>query len=170
MTTKPAVSAVVKTVFAKSDRDQELLRTAILDDGVDYLAPLANRFGENAQVPAVIDDHADRDLDLISAAWADHTRFSYVPTATLTLSCLLELVDSARTRSWFDEKFAAEALVRQGREAEALARAAALLDGDHMPPGYRAIARFCETLLIRQGKVDEAYPPKPTFVRQRSMT
>ncbi|MBP0483879.1 hypothetical protein [Sagittula salina] len=144
----------------------ERLRRAILDDGVDYLAPLADRFGEIAQVPSVINDHADRDLDLISVAWADHARFSHVPSATLTLSCLLEagrheellaLVDSARTRLWFHEKFAAEALVRQGREAEALARAAALLEGERMPPGYRAIAQFCETLLIRQGKADEAY-------------
>lgn len=144
----------------------ERLRTAILDDGVDYLAPLADRFGEIARVPAVINDHADRDLDLIAAAWADHTRFSHVPTGTLTMSCLLEagrhhellaLVDSAKTRLWFYEKFAVEALVRQGREAEALARAAALLEGEHAPPGYHAIARFCETLLIRRGKADEAY-------------
>lgn len=144
----------------------EQLRRAILDDGVDYLAPLADRFGEIAQVPAVINDHADRDLDLISAAWTDHDRFSHVPSATLTLSCLLEagrheellaLVDSARTRLWFYEKFAAEALVLQGREAEALTRAAALLEGERMPPGYRAIAQFCEILLIRQGKADEAY-------------
>lgn len=144
----------------------ERLRTAILDDGVDYLAPLADRFGEIAQVPAVINDHADRDLDLITAAWADHDRFSHVPSATLTLSCLLEagrheellaLVDSAMTRLWFYEKFAAEALLRQGREAEALARAAALLEGERVPPGYRAIARFCETVLIRQGKAEDAY-------------
>lgn len=144
----------------------ERLRTAIIDDGVDYLAPLADRFGEIAQIPSVINDHAERDLALISAAWADHACFSHVPTATLTLSCLLEagrheellaLVDSARTRLWFHEKFAAEALVRQGREADALERAAALLEGESMPWGYRAIAGFCETLLIRQGKEDEAY-------------
>jgi len=66
-------------------------------------------------------------------------------------------VDSARTRLWFYEKFAAEALVRQGREAEALARAAALLEGDRVPPCHHAITHFCETLLIRQGKADEAY-------------
>lgn len=144
----------------------ERLRTAILGDGVDYLAPLADRFGEIAQVPSVINDHADRDLDLVSAAWADHDRFSHVPTATLTLSCLLEagrhdellaLVDSARTRLWFYEKFAAEALVRQGRKAEALSRAAVLLEGERVPPRSRDIVRFCETLLIRQGKADDAY-------------
>ena len=144
----------------------ERLRRAILDDGVDYLAPLADRFGEIAQVPAVINDHADRDLDLITVAWADHDRFSHVPTGVLTLSCMLEagrhdellaLVDSAKARLWFYEKFADEALLRQGREAEALTRAAALLEGERLPPGYRAIAQFCETLLIRQGRADDAY-------------
>ena len=144
----------------------ERLRRAILDDGVDYLAPLADRFGEIAQVPAVINDYADRDLDLITVAWADHDRFSHVPTGVLTLSCMLEagrhdellaLVDSAKARLWFYEKFAAEALLRQGREAEALTRAAALLEGERLPPGYRAIAQFCETLLIRQGRADDAY-------------
>ncbi len=33
-----------------------------------------------------------------------------------------------KTRLWFDEKFAAEALLRQGRDDAAVARAAALLD------------------------------------------
>jgi hypothetical protein len=54
----------------------ERLRTAIRDDGVDYLAPISERFGEIAAFPALMNDHADRDLDLIRAAWSDHARFS----------------------------------------------------------------------------------------------
>jgi hypothetical protein len=46
----------------------EQLREAILDDGVDYLAPIADRFGEIAAYPALKNDHADRDLVLIRAA------------------------------------------------------------------------------------------------------
>jgi len=68
----------------------EQLREAILDDGVDYLAPIADRFGQIAAFPALTNLHADRDLDMIQAAWSDHARFSHVTTATLTLSCLLE--------------------------------------------------------------------------------
>ena len=103
----------------------EQLREAILDDGVDYLAPIADRFGEIAAFPALMNDHADRDLDLIRAAWSDHARYAHVTTATLTLSCLLEagrhdelldLLALKRTRIWFYEKFGAEALLRQGRE------------------------------------------------------
>ena len=53
----------------------EQLREAILDYGVDYLAPIADRFGEIAAFPALMNDHADRDLDLIRKAWLDHVRF-----------------------------------------------------------------------------------------------
>ena len=117
----------------------ERLREAVVDDGVDYLAPVSDRFGEIAAFPALINLHADRDLDLIRNAWADHARFTHIATATLTLSCLLEagrheellaLLAVKKTRLWFDEKFAAEALLRQGREDAALARAAALLKED----------------------------------------
>ena len=114
----------------------ERLRQAIVDDGVDYLAPISDRFGEIAAFPRLMSLHADRDLGLTREAWADHARFSHVATATLTLSCLLEagrhgellaLLDVGRTCLWFDEKFAAEALLRRGHEEAAFARAAALL-------------------------------------------
>lgn len=116
----------------------EQLREAIEDDGVDYLAPIADCFGQIAAYPSLMNLHAERDLDMIEAAWSDHVRFIHVPTATLTLSCLLEagrydellaLLERKKTRLWFDEKFGAEALLRQGREDEALARAEALLLG-----------------------------------------
>ncbi|KFI25386.1 hypothetical protein CDV52_19995 [Haematobacter missouriensis] len=144
----------------------ERIRTAIAEDGVDYLAPLADGFGEISVYPALINDHADRDLAMVFAAWADHARFIHIPTATLTLSCLLEagrydellaLMEVKRSRLWFDEKFAAEALIRQGREDEALARAAALMEDDRQNWGRQEIARFCEALLIRRGQPDEAY-------------
>ena len=142
------------------------LRTAILEDGVDYLAPISDRFGEIAAFPALKNAHADLDLDLIHRAWSDHEHYSHVPTATLTLSCLLEagrfddllaLLAVKKTRLWFDEKFAAEALLRQGREDDALARAEALLEGNQRPWDYGDIARFCESILEKQGRTEEAY-------------
>ena len=143
----------------------ERLRQAICDDGVDYLAPISDAFGRIAAIPALIREHADRDLDLVRAAVADRTTYIHVPTGTLTLSCLLEagrhedllaLLDLKKTRLWFDERFAAEALVRQGREDAALARASALLEGPN-PWGRHDIARFCEDILIRQGRAEEAW-------------
>jgi len=144
----------------------EQLREAIEDDGVDYLAPIADRFGPIAAYPRLMNLHADRDLDMIRAAWADHARFSHVTTSTLTLSCLLEagrydelmtLLALKKTSLWFDMKFGAEALLRQGREDEALAFAEALLKDDGRQWGYHDIAEFCEGILLRQGREEDAY-------------
>ncbi|MDA0338684.1 MAG: hypothetical protein O2910_02410 [Proteobacteria bacterium] len=142
------------------------LRDAIEDDGVDYLAPIADCFGQIAAYPALMNLHAARDLDMIQAAWSDHARFSHVTTATLTLSCLLEagrydelmaLLALKKTSLWFDMKFGAEALLRQGHEDQALAFAEALLKDDGRQWGHHDIARFCEAILIRQGREEDAY-------------
>lgn len=144
----------------------EQLREAIEDDGVDYLAPIADRFGQIAAYPALMSLHADRDLEMIEAAWSDHMHFIHVPTGTLTLSCLLEagrydelleLLERKKTRLWFDEKFGAEALLRQGREDDALARAEALLLDQRRQWGHVEIAAFCERILVSQGREEEAY-------------
>ena len=144
----------------------EQLREAIEDDGVDYLAPIAYRFGKIAAYPALMSLHADRDLKMIEAAWSDHMHFIHVPTGTLTLSCLLEagrydelleLLERKKTRLWFDEQFGAEALLRQGREDDALARAEALLLDQRRQWGHVEIAAFCERILVSQGREEEAY-------------
>ncbi len=70
---------------------------------------------------------------------------------------LLALLAVKKTRLWFDDKFGAEALLRQGREDDALAYADALLQGDRQTWGHHDICRFCEAILVRQGKADEAY-------------
>ena len=155
----------------------EQLREAIEDDGVDYLAPIADRFGQIAAYPQLMNLHADCDLDMIREAWSDHARFSHVTTGTLTLSCLLEagryddlmaLLALKKTSLWFDMKFGAEALLRRGREDEALAFAEALLRDDGRQWGYHDIARFCEAILVRQGREEtpisvSAYPqPRAT--------
>lgn len=146
----------------------EQLREAIEDDGVDYLAPIAHCFGQIAAYPDLKNLHADRDLDMIAAAWSDHVCFIHVSTGSLTLSCLLEagrydellgLLARKKTHLWFDEKFGAEALLRQGREDEALALAyaEALLQRDRRPWGHHEIAQFCERILVAQGREQEAY-------------
>ena len=144
----------------------EQLREAILDDGVDYLAPIADQFGKIAAYPVLMNEHADRDLNLIHNVWSDHTQYGHVPTATLTLSCLLEagrydellaLLVVKKTHLWFDEKFGAEALRRQGREDDALIYAETLLTNERNGWGRQEIARFCEGILVRHGRSDEAY-------------
>jgi hypothetical protein len=60
----------------------EQLREAIMDDGVDYLAPIAQCFGQIAACPSLMNLHADRDLDMIEVAWSDHASFAHVTTGT----------------------------------------------------------------------------------------
>lgn len=144
----------------------ERLRTAIEEDGVQYLQPISDRFGEIAVFPDLQSEHAGRDLDMIEMAWSDHTSYAFVATSTLTLSCLLEagqheelieLVGLQKHRFWGNDRFVAEALLRAGREDEALAHADTLLQQDRDPWGYRDIAQFCEAILVRQGREEEAY-------------
>ena len=144
----------------------EQLREAILEDGVDYLAPIAEKFGQIAASHSLMNLHADRDLEMIEAAWSDHANFTHITTVTLTLSCLLEagrydellaLLARKKTHLWFEEKYGAEALLRQGHDDEALSYAEALLKDDRRQWGHFEVAQFCERILIGQGREEEAY-------------
>jgi hypothetical protein len=68
----------------------ERLFEAVQEDGVQYLTPVEERWGEIAQYSDLINAYADRLLPLLHRAWADHTQFSYVTGTAICLSCLLE--------------------------------------------------------------------------------
>ena len=51
---------------------------AIQNDGVDYLSPLEERWGEIAQYPGLMDEYADLMIGMVRRAWADHQNYSYV--------------------------------------------------------------------------------------------
>ena len=53
----------------------ERLFEAVQNDGVEYLAPLEDRWGEIAQYPGLIDEYADRMIGMVRRAWADHQTF-----------------------------------------------------------------------------------------------
>lgn len=144
----------------------ERLYQAVQDDGVQYLTPVEERWGEIAQYPELINAHADRLLDLVRRAWANHTSFEYVIGTDICLSCLLEagryaelldLLETPRTKHWSARQFGATALSRQGLWAAAIAYAEA--SRSKINPGFvdHSIDRFCEKLLIEQGRSDEAY-------------
>ncbi len=139
---------------------------AIQNDGVDYLSPLEERWGEIAQYPDLMDEYTDLMFEMVRRAWADHQNFSYVTGTSICLSCLLErgrydelqeLLATHRVKFWPDHRFGAEALVRQGLWEAAIAFAEAARSKTN--PGYYelSIDRFCEALLIEQGRSDEAY-------------
>ena len=144
----------------------ERLYHAIREDGVQYLFPVSERFGEIAVYPGLISAYADRDIDMIRMAWSDRTAFGYVATDTLCLSCMLEagrtdelfaLLDLRQNRMWSDDRFGAEALVGQGRLEEALVFAEKRLALERQGYSQSEIGRFCEDVLIRLGRRDEAY-------------
>jgi hypothetical protein len=102
----------------------EQLREAIEDDGVDYLAPIADRFGQIATYPSLMNLHADRDLDMIEAAWSDHAHFIHVPTATLTLSCLVEAGRYDELLALLERKIPASGSMRSSEPKPCCVRAA----------------------------------------------
>jgi hypothetical protein len=139
---------------------------AVQNDGVDYLSPLVERWGEIAQYPELMDEYANLMIGMVRRAWADHKTFSHVTGTSICLSCLLEIgryddlqemLATHRTKFWPWHKFGARALVRQGLWEAAIAFAEATRAKTN--PGFfeASIDRFCETVLIEQGRSGEAY-------------
>jgi hypothetical protein len=103
---------------------------------------------------------------MVRRAWADHATFQHVIGTSICLSSLLEagrydelaeLLATRRMKFWSWHRFGAAALVRQGLWEAAIAYAEGVRSDTN--PGYREISidRFCEDLLIRHGRSDEAY-------------
>jgi hypothetical protein len=109
--------------------------------------------------------HADDMMSLVRSAWTTQG-FGYTPLAPACLSCLLEagryddlttLLALKRHRFWPDERFAAEALLRQGRSEEAMAFAEDMRSEAGGGSYRHEIARFCERVLLDLGRAEEAY-------------
>lgn len=139
---------------------------AVQEDGVEYLAPIEDRWGEIAQFPDLIDAYADRLTEALRRAWADHTTFNHVIGATICLSCLLEsgrydqlqeLLAMQKTRFWPMQRYGAEALARQGLWEAAIAFAESARSTTNASHYDKPIDRFCEDLLIAHGRTEEAY-------------
>ena len=120
---------------------------AVQDDGVQYLTPVEERWGEIARYPDLINEYADRLLEAVRLAWADRQSFQYVSGTGICLSCLLEagrctelaeLLATRRMKFWSWHRFGAEALLRQGLWEEAIAFADSGRDGRN--PSYDEIS------------------------------
>lgn len=144
----------------------ERLYQAVLDDGVQYLSPVEERWGEVAVYPELMNAYADRLRPTVKRVWSEGAPGSYVIGGAICLSCLLEvgrytdlldLLGTSRRRFWSDHHFGAEALARQGLTDAAIAYADTCRDPKIRSYDERAIDRFCEALLLRSGRVEEAY-------------
>lgn len=149
----------------RKTRDEwlERLWQAIVEDGVDYLSLVGDRWGELAGSPEIASEWADRFLSLLRLAWSDPRPGGYVRGTNICLSSLLtagrhqELLDILalqRFPFWDDRRFGVRALIAEGRVDDALAYAEASR-GLNQPD--RAIDAACESILLDRCRLDEAY-------------
>jgi tetratricopeptide (TPR) repeat protein len=138
------------------------LWTAIQEDGVSYLSPVTERWGEVCGTPEVASQWASELLPLVRYEWIEH-RGSYFAGTTACLSCLLaagrheellDLLTHAPFISWHYRVYGVRALVAMGRKAEAI-RYAQNSHGLNDSP--TAIAQACEEILRSSGLDGEAY-------------
>jgi hypothetical protein len=142
----------------------ERLFQAVIDDGVQYLAPVEDRWGEIAVYPELMEHYTQRLRGMIQRVWVEEPAGGHVIGTAICLSCLLEmgryddlieLLACARVRWWHWLRFGAEALTRRGMWDAAIAYA----EGCRGPHGNddRRIDRFCEDVLFKSGRTEEAY-------------
>jgi len=141
------------------------LYQAVMDDGVDYLAQVETAWGDICSFPDLANRWADELLAPLHDCWFKAGEgFVWFKGAALCLSSLVksgrykeleELLTLQQRRSWYFERFGAEALARQGRVEEAVARAEACLR--EINQAAWPIFSFCERVLLQAGRQDEAY-------------
>ncbi len=141
----------------------ERLYEAVEEDGVQYLNPVEERWGEICVFPELVNGWADRVMPLLRFCWSDERPGGFVVGTDICLSCLLEaerydelegLLRLRKISMWHYDKFWAEALARMGRPDEAIEYASAMLEGHY---SHHQIREFCEKTLIEAGRAEEAY-------------
>lgn len=136
---------------------------AMVDDGVDYLGPVGDRWGEICGSADAAGRYADDLISTLRSCWSDLTPGGYFHGATACLSCLLtasryhellETLDLDRHSMWHYRRYGVEALLALGKKAEAVQYAEASR-GLNQPDWV--IDQACEKILISSGLYEEAY-------------
>ena len=133
------------------------------DDGVDYLSPVGDRWGELCGSSEVAGRWADELVSTLRSCWLDPNPGGYFQGTTACLSCLLkadrygellDLLEQPRYPSWHYRRYGVEALLALGRKEEAVLYAEASR-GLNEPDSV--IDQACEQILISSGLYEEAY-------------
>lgn len=141
----------------------ERLWQAMEDDGVDYLGPVGDRWGELCGSVETANQWAEELMPTLRSCWTHPNPGNYFHGTTACLSCLLvagryqELLDLLaldRKPFWHYRRYGVEALLAMGRKSEALKYAEASR-GLNQPDS--TIDQACEEVLISSGLHDEAY-------------
>ncbi len=136
---------------------------AMEDDGVDYLSPVGDHWGELCGSSEVAGRWADELVSTLRSCWSDTNPGSYFHGATACLSCLLEtgrhgelldLLELPRYPFWHYRRYGVEVLLALGRKAEAVQYAESSR-GLNQPDSV--IDQACEQILISSGLHEEAY-------------
>jgi len=143
----------------------ERLFEAVQEDGVDYLAPVADRWGEICDGMDLANEWTDRLLPIIRGSWSQEHDGGWVKGVSICLSCLLaadrfdelqQLLSLRSFRFWSFDKFWAHALVQQGH-ADSAIKFAESCRSKLSSYDDSAIIAFCEQTLIDAERTDEAY-------------
>lgn len=159
------IPLIIKASADAKTRDKwlERLWQAMEDDGVDYLGPVGDRWGELCGSVEMANQWTEELMPTLRSCWTDPNPGNYFHGTTACLSCLLvtgryqELLDLLaldRKPFWHYRRYGVEALLAMGRKSEALKYAEASR-GLNQPDS--AIDQACEEILISSGLHDEAY-------------
>lgn len=141
----------------------ERLWLAIEEDGVEYLGPVGDRWGEICGSEALVNRWAEELCPTLRTCWSDPRPGNYFRGETPCLSCLLaagrhqellDLLELSRHAMWHDRRYGVQALLAMGKKAEAIQYAEASR-GLNQPDS--AIDRACEDILSSSGMHEEAY-------------
>jgi tetratricopeptide (TPR) repeat protein len=136
---------------------------AMADDGVDYLGPVGDRWGEVCGSAEVAGRWADDLVSTLRSCWSDPNPGRYFHGSTACLSCLLaagryqellELLELDRHPMWHYRRYGVEALLALGKKADAV-QYAETSRGLNQPDAV--IDQACEEILISSGLHEEAY-------------
>ena len=136
---------------------------AMADDGVDYLGPVGDQWGEISGSAEVAGRWADDLVSTLRSCWSDPNPGRYFHGGTACLSCLLvagryqellELLEMDRHPMWHYRRYGVEALLALGKKADAV-QYAETSRGLNQPDSV--IDQACEEILISSGLHEEAY-------------
>ncbi|HHJ21199.1 MAG TPA: hypothetical protein ENJ84_15450, partial [Gammaproteobacteria bacterium] len=150
------IPIIVKAPADDKTRGKWLARLwqAMEDDGVDYLGPVGDRWGEICGSAEVAGRWTDELVPTVRSCWTDPNPGAYFHGTTACLSCLLvagryqellELLELNRHSMWHYRRYGVEALLALGRKAEAVQYAEASR-GLNQPDSV--IDQACEEILI----------------------
>ncbi len=147
------------------DKWLERLWRAVEKDGMPYIELLPDHWGELCVTPERASHWADEFIDTVRLTWRpgpglNRLYFKGIPACLSALlkagrhEEILDLLEFAPYKMWYDRQWGVKALVAMGRKAEALRYAE---DSRGLNQSPVLIAQACEEILLSSGLFEEAY-------------